>query len=340
METKYFRIISVGLLCCLSAFCRAGETNANTQIKITLTDGSYITGETRLKEIPISARSLQDKNVSIPLASIRSINVSSNELKISCINGDKIAGTSRINKIEIKSSVGPVAIDLKHISDIYNLTAYSLPLYDKYDGLIGYWPFDGNADDYSGHKLNGTVVGATLTEDRNGRKDSAYEFNGRSDYIEVNNQQVDLTTQISFGAWIYMTGNSGQHRFIIGKNAGSNYIGDFLLTITDNSRFRCHIHNEPGSTGWPIDGRTSLELNKWYHVFATWDGNTVVLYINGEEDLRRTSITGKMTNSNRPIIIGAPDDRREFWFKGKIDDAVIYNKALSPEEVRQIYQFK
>ena len=53
------------------------------------------------------------------------------------------------------------------------------------DGLVAYYPFNGNANDESGNQLHGTVDGATLTIDRFGNIDNAYNFDGDNDYIEV-----------------------------------------------------------------------------------------------------------------------------------------------------------
>tara|TARA_B100000767_G_scaffold81987_1_gene78931 strand:- start:946 stop:1185 length:240 start_codon:yes stop_codon:yes gene_type:complete len=50
------------------------------------------------------------------------------------------------------------------------------------NGLVGYWPFSGNANDSSGNNLNGTVNGAVLTEDRFGNSSSAFNFDGIDDY--------------------------------------------------------------------------------------------------------------------------------------------------------------
>ena len=56
---------------------------------------------------------------------------------------------------------------------------------DLKNGLVGYYPFNGNANDESGNRNNGSVIGASLTSDRNGNPNSAYFFNGRSDYISI-----------------------------------------------------------------------------------------------------------------------------------------------------------
>ena len=58
------------------------------------------------------------------------------------------------------------------------------------NGLVGYWPFSGNANDSSGNNLNGTVNGAVLTEDRFGNSSSAFNFDGIDDYILVNDDDL------------------------------------------------------------------------------------------------------------------------------------------------------
>jgi hypothetical protein len=64
-------------------------------------------------------------------------------------------------------------------------TLAQVPNYVPTNGLVGYWPFNGNANDESGNGNNGTVNGATLTTDRNGNGNSAYYFNGGGNYITI-----------------------------------------------------------------------------------------------------------------------------------------------------------
>ena len=81
-----------------------------------------------------------------------------------------------------------------------------LPSYVPTNGLVGYWPFNGNANDQSGNGLNGTVTGATLTSDRNGVSNSAYSFNPSiASKISIQTQAVTgtgLLNQFSIVMWV------------------------------------------------------------------------------------------------------------------------------------------
>src|SRR5438552_10965983 len=70
------------------------------------------------------------------------------------------------------------------------------------NGLVAYYPFSGNANDASGNGLNGTINGATLIQDRFGRPNSAYSFNGSSSYISFANTPTTQTNNWTISSWI------------------------------------------------------------------------------------------------------------------------------------------
>ena len=83
--------------------------------------------------------------------------------------------------------------------------AQTVPSYVPTNGLVGYWGFDGDAKDYSGNNNHGAVNGATLTVDRNGKSNSAYNFDGVNDNISVNSLIYPNSRSISL--WFYNTNN-------------------------------------------------------------------------------------------------------------------------------------
>jgi len=81
--------------------------------------------------------------------------------------------------------------------------AQQIPSYIPSNGLIGWWPFNGNANDESGNGNDGTVNGAVLTEDRFGNENSAYSFDGIDDFINAGYvNEISGSSQLSVSYWI------------------------------------------------------------------------------------------------------------------------------------------
>ena len=104
------------------------------------------------------------------------------------------------------------------------------------DGLVAYFPFNGNAKDESGNKNDGTVNGAVLRTDRHGASNKAYQFDGLDDYINIpNHASLEVPTGgLTISAWIYKKGEgAGSTVLAKGNGAANNY--DYTLHAdTDN----------------------------------------------------------------------------------------------------------
>ena len=100
-------------------------------------------------------------------------------------------------------------IKLFLVSFLLNITisvAQTIPSYLPKNGLVGWWPFNGNANDESGNNNHGSIKRATLTTDRNGKVNSAYYFNNSS-YISVKNiPSLNNTTNFSISVWEQIKG--------------------------------------------------------------------------------------------------------------------------------------
>jgi len=86
-----------------------------------------------------------------------------------------------------------------------------VPNYVPTNGLVGWWGFNGNANDESVNGNDGTVNGATLTTDRFGAVDSAYSFDGVDDWIEVaNNASInfDINQEYTTSCWANFSSSS------------------------------------------------------------------------------------------------------------------------------------
>ncbi len=210
-------------------------------------------------------------------------------------------------------------------------------------GLVGYWPFCGNANDVSGNANNGTVNGATLTTDRFGNANSAYSFDGVDDFIEssnfcYNNGDLDQTVSV----WFNPTSNTstigpGQTFFNTaphnGFGFGYSYIGNQSIYIFKNS--------DPGVSAWNIASNITfntptINLNSWHHALVVKQGLEYKFYYNG-------NLVGNLVSTINPIQylckirFGAITCCQPEVFNGKLDDISLFNRALSPTEITQLY---
>ena len=202
-------------------------------------------------------------------------------------------------------------------------------------GLVGYWPFCGNANDDSGNGNNGTVNGATLTTDRFGNSNSAYSFNGINSWIQVANSSILNPVAITISAWIkpndYYNGNAS---FIVNKGFDQNQ-GHYDLNIaTSNQKLRFvlgpNIYSESNSV---------MNLNEWKFITATITGLTMKIYINGVLENTVTQSTNFGLGSNiEDLYFGKMNSVNfPYWFNGIIDDIGIWNRALTQEEITNLY---
>ncbi|MFZ4414737.1 MAG: hypothetical protein ACOYOV_16755, partial [Bacteroidales bacterium] len=84
---------------------------------------------------------------------------------------------------------------------VTNLYSQSIPSYVPQNGLVGWWPFNGNANDESGNSNNGTINGATLSTDRFGNTNKSYEFDGKSNYISLPSLDKMQYNPVTYSLW-------------------------------------------------------------------------------------------------------------------------------------------
>ena len=144
--------------------------------------------------------------------------------------------------------------------------AQSLPSYVPTNGLVGYWPFNGNANDASPNANNGIVNGCVPINDRNGNSNSAYQFGGsRNVSVPMTLQIYDLPKR-TFACWFKANGaqNGGRLFETTFKNGGvALYDGNVLGTWYGYSQHCCNIVGMNGG-----------DLNQWHHLVSTADDLT------------------------------------------------------------------
>ena len=210
--------------------------------------------------------------------------------------------------------------------------AQTVPSYVPKNGLVGWWPFNGNANDESGNGNNGTVNGATLTSDRFGDTGKAYSFDGLTNYIEVSdNNTLDLVTQFSLFGWFKTNNLTKLLQTIISKPRNLNGTG-YNLTY-DFQLMGSFCNNNNINTGVFFDPPTD---SSWHLAIATYDGSTFNLFFdNVLVDTKNEVFT--LINSNQNLFFGMENSLLGRFFSGKLDDIGIWNRALTQQEITDLY---
>ena len=210
-------------------------------------------------------------------------------------------------------------------------------------GLVAAYPFDGNADDWSGNGNNGVVNGATLTADRFGKPNSAYSFDGVDDYI-VSSATFSPQASGTIALWYNQLGIFPTDQFVGSRSTQGYQPGDFMFGTNPFS-------NEPGACYWGsignwhcAEGHTVDELtfaitSDWHSVVWTWDtgSDEGFFYINdelvGTAGATLPIFGGLPLQVGRHTGAGAPPS----YFRGALDDVYIYDRALSASEVQALF---
>ncbi|KJU84815.1 LamG domain protein jellyroll fold domain protein, partial [Candidatus Magnetobacterium bavaricum] len=208
------------------------------------------------------------------------------------------------------------------------------------DGLVAYYPFNGNANDESGsgNGNNGVVHGATLTTDRFGNANKAYSFN--NSYIEIaDSNSLDIgTNSYTTVAWIKTNDVSTQGR-IFSKGASGCEIGYMMRLDATTHSITIENSNTKGGCYIVLTSSTLIDDNKWHFVVAVVERSSgAKIYIDGKIDASTNKDTSGLSVANGlNAKIGMSYINPMEPFNGSIDDVRIYNRALSDAEVQQLY---
>ncbi len=212
-----------------------------------------------------------------------------------------------------------------------------IPSYIPKDSLVGWWPFNGNANDESGKGNNGKVTGAKLTTDRNGNSNQCYSFDGVNDYVDCgSSKSLNPTGNFTVSLWINANNFTNDHGLISNFNNGG---GIDLITSADNSIPPLDKIRWMDQGGFLFT--TSLTEQKWYHLIAIFDATNKEksIYLDGKLFAKGKSNISTIKSSDINMFIGSHLAAIvNYWsWDGKIDDVCMWNRALDSNEVKSIY---
>ena len=206
--------------------------------------------------------------------------------------------------------------------------------------LIGHWPFNEGQGtqtaDVTGNGNDGTFNGDV--EWVLGYDSSGVRYDTAGERIVIG--PIDPTAEnnaMTLAIWIYWEGqdHSIEHQGIFGKRLGWDPDNNhpttkwFWEVQTDGDLI---FRNGGAGLGYD-NGVLAPYANEWAHVALTWDNGSMVQYINGEE-VHTGNIDFRDTADDTPVTIGCTDSTNTETFVGILDEARIYNRALSAQEIQ------
>ena len=224
------------------------------------------------------------------------------------------------------------------------------------DGLIAYYPFNGNADDESGNDYHGEVYDANLTTDKDGIENSAYWFDGEGDFIKIPDHEALRLSETSFtiSLWAYIDDftNPNSHAFLSKRN-GLDQNG-YMFHVIGNNHINGALQGRAslitsGGNNPNIGSQTLLTSQDWVHLVVTTclENNISKIYINSVLDNTQSALQFNSTTT-ADLFIGK-DELTEsgvfqccdgYFFNGGIDEVRLYNRKLTDEEVVALYEYK
>jgi hypothetical protein len=211
-----------------------------------------------------------------------------------------------------------------------------VPSYVPANGLIGWWPFNGNANDESGNGNNGTNNGATLTIDRNGVANQAYTFdlNQKIGTFITNFPVYSVSIWAKINTWNLGIGTGNGGTLASHKSDGLYGNG---WAIEHNQNQYCWLEYNANNNIQQYNG--TPQLNTWFHVVLTSDSQgSRKLYIDGILTDTYNGAAIISGGNNYEFKIGAHiDGPTIWWFKGDLDDVGYWNRALTACEIQNLY---
>lgn len=246
---------------------------------------------------------------------------------------------------------------MKNVKSVFGTLAITLSLFGQAqaqtfltNGLVAYYPFDGNANDASGNGRNGTITGTTFVPDRLNNPASAIRFASVNDNVVVGNSlhpQGEVT--VTYSCWVRVFDslqNDTVHMSII--NCG---FGGIVNARSELNMGRPLPIGSPFSFGYTGEGNdaapgynttTFVDTNVWHQIVITKYNTNLVFYIDGNVVGSANTQPGQNVTSQQ-LNIGW--DGTTTWhsgehFYGSLDDVRIYSRALSASEVQQLYVYE
>jgi hypothetical protein len=212
------------------------------------------------------------------------------------------------------------------------------------NGLVAYYPFNGNANDDSGNANNGLVSNATPDSDRFGLANAAFSFNAANSQVLVSDNLAlrSLVSNYTFNVWASFASIPTHDMGMLFKSSGTGSRVKWT--------FWQHVQAAPLGVGVDLyknpDGLLewayaySVRPHRWQMLTFSSSGTNCFIAIDGVVVSVQAGNLALPDTAGWLLSIGGAEPGGSQWFNGKLDDIRIYNRALSAEEVAQLYDLE
>ncbi len=244
-------------------------------------------------------------------------------------NQDRLTGTCLEKWIGVSTAFGVQKVPLDFIREIRVLSPA------RADGLLAYYPFDGDADgqvrDASGNGRHGRAVGAVFVPD--GKRGGAFRVGRRTGYLEVPHDAAwnfgDKPFTIAL--WVKLESLPYGEQTLIGHNEGGGSRNKWGFQF-NRGQLNFHVNSPQGPAPRIAAVPWQGAVGQWHHVAVTREGDVYRIYLDGEcvaEDRHGGAVPG----ANAPLTIGQGED---LYVEAVLDEVRIAERALPPEEIQRL----
>ena len=220
-----------------------------------------------------------------------------------------------------------------------NATSQSVPDYVPTDGLVAWWPLDGDAVDASAANEVGELNGVNEAENRFNEPNTALQFEGEVSFVNLGLENLlslseDDTLSIAF--WAMAEGGGAP----ITKYQNSGYGSSWFVEYGTTYGYRFWgdgTSGTPSSANW--SSQCPNDPSGWAHVVVVFNGGSGVLWLNGEF-ICESNFPVSSLPQEQPVLLGrsnCPTEENCNQFSGKLDDLGFWTRALTEEEILGLY---
>ena len=213
------------------------------------------------------------------------------------------------------------------------LATFAFSQLPQTNDIIGKYYFSGNSNDTSGNNFNATATGdPSLTIDRFGNSNSAYEFDGNDYFYTSNSMANQFTNTFTISAWIKSTNNATVDILGLGNQDCSSNAGPVIRLGADLNFNRCNEGFNISNSNYHYDGQ-------WHHYVFSYNGSQRKVHRDGVliNTLNKSNIFNISTYGL--AIARAQMNLNGTFFSGTMDDVIIWNVALTDNEVTQLFNY-